>query len=109
MNRIAGNILKIATELVFDREITFIRDDGTDQQALNQLHYELQSYVDRIRHNEGIPTCTLRIDDDNMMRVMVGVTDHEAKDAILNAVSDQARALSHKYGIRIAARENNGQ
>ena len=101
MNRVARELLVIARKLVFDEDILFIRDDKTDDRVFNQIYHDLQAQLDRIRRNEGVETFTGRRDDGSAMELSVGVSEHEAKDAIVKHIKVKAKALGRKYGVRV--------
>jgi hypothetical protein len=75
-----------------DVELEF-RRDGLDSHAMNNLHAQVQGLIETIRCNEGLRTTVVRSDDDQVMRLGIGISDHEQKQAILQGVASKAKML----------------
>lgn len=97
---LARELLAVARELVYDVDLLFLRD-GVDGSTLNAIHSELTKYVDRVRSNEGFDVFSGRSDSDMGMRVCIGITDHEHKDAIIREVRGHAEKLANRMGVRM--------
>lgn len=99
MNRIAGELLKIAAEI--NPQVTVVFDrKGAQERDLTQIQIEMQRFVSSIRRNENLESILSREDDNDTMRLSIGFTDHESKAAIVREVKHLADRLAHKSGIK---------
>ena len=99
MKRFAEEILRIAKailriELVFNRDEEKIND-------INRIHREIVNLLDRIRQNEDLETYINRTDDCEKMSLEIGISDHEAIDAIVKELVELAEKLSKKYEVKM--------
>ena len=103
--RIARELLRMAREVAEgvppQLRMTFERSDEVDKKEYNNVHFELQRFVATVRGNEDLKAEMTRIDDDEAMTLMVGFSNHEARDAIVEALEKQARKLAKKAGMKL--------
>ena len=104
-NIIANRLVKMARKLVFDEDIIFVRSADTNDHVLNQIYHDIQSFLDRVRRNEGVETYTGRRDNGSAMEISIGVTDHEAKKAILRDTIKHAEKLGRRFDVKVVANE----
>jgi phenylpyruvate tautomerase PptA (4-oxalocrotonate tautomerase family) len=76
------------------------RQDGVEKWAFNEVHFEIQRLLDRIRQNEGMDTFLLRKDSEDAMVIEVGFSDHGAKRAIIRELTTKASNAANCYGIK---------
>ena len=78
--------MKVDMVLEFDK-------DGRDAHDMRSLYGHIQLLIDTIRENEGLKTMMLRDDDDKVMKIGIGLSDHEAKSDILKHIREKAMRL----------------
>ena len=100
MEMIARELLKVAKAVV-RTEMTFERSPKADNSRMNVIHYEVSRFLDAIRGNEKLETFVNREDDDKVMTLKVGISDHEAVKAIAQKITDLAEGVADKYDIRM--------
>lgn len=99
--RLAQEIEQEANCLVpFLVSIQIPRQDGVEKWAFNEVHFEIQRLLDRIRQNEGIDTFLLRKDSADDMVIEIGFSDHGAKGAIIRELMSKASNAANSYGIK---------
>ena len=99
MRVIAEEILRIAKSLT-RIELVFTR--GEDQSGdINRIHREIVTLLDRIRGNENLETSVNRVDDSEEMRLEIGISDHEAIDAIVKELVELAEKLAKKNEVKM--------
>lgn len=66
---------------------------------------KIESFLSQLRNNEGLDSFVHRKDDQDKMTILIGVSDHEAKDAIVKALWKRAEREAGNAGIRIWTKE----
>ena len=99
MNRIASDILRVATELMPRIRATFERTDKIEERDLNNISSDIQRFVATLRKNERIEALVSRRDDDKVMEVSVGFSDHEAMNGIIRSLKEMLEKIGKKTGI----------
>lgn len=87
MRRIVSQLLQLAAELSPDVKIVV---DGEDQKERDSFVSALQSFLNRIHRNEGIVISVSRIDEVGVTTLNIGISEHEAKEAIIEALLKRA-------------------
>jgi hypothetical protein len=100
MSRTSRWLTRLAEEILPQVRMTFERKEGKDR-GLNSLCFELQKFVSTVRSNEELKTSFSRIDDEDGMVLMVGMSEHEEREAIARAIRKQARKLAKKEGLKV--------
>jgi hypothetical protein len=72
---------------------------GEDDDLLNQICTSVEVFLDRIRRNEHLRAVYVREDDDDKVVLNMGVSEHESKKAILEAILAMARKLAEKNDL----------
>jgi len=101
MNRMAGDLLRIASELLPQIKATFARDEKIEERVFNSIHFDIQRFVSTLRKNESLECLVSRRDDDRAMEITVGFTDHEAISGIVKSMGDMLRKLGKKSGVKV--------
>jgi len=104
---IEGRILRIA-EAVSRLDLSFKRDPEADEDKLNIICKEVNNLVDRIRRNESLESFVNRTDDDENMILEVGLSDHEAIEAIVEEIVDTAEKLAKKHEFEMSKEVRKG-
>ena len=104
MKRVARDICKLARDLVFDADIKLVRGDVEDYK-LRKVFSEVHSFLDKVRKNEDIEIYTACRGGDNEMEISIGLTDHEAKEAILRDAIKKIEKYGKRMGIEVIAKE----
>lgn len=100
---IAGELSRIAEILDFDTEVYFSEVSKEEHVAVRYFCAEMQAEMDRIRANEGIQTVMQRQDGlDGSVSISIGVSEHEAKDAILSHLKNKAKRVCNSLGVKTA-------
>jgi len=76
-----------------------------DAKKRNTLAKTIENFIGQIRQNEEIETFIHRRDDAEKMTMLIGLGDHEAKDAIVKALWKRAEREAGNAGIRIWTKE----
>jgi hypothetical protein len=92
--------MRLAEEILPQVRMTFERKEGKDKE-LNSIHFELQRFVSTVRSNEELKTSFSRVDDDDGMTLMVGLSEHEEMEAIAREIRKQAKKLAKKAGLKV--------
>lgn len=100
MKMIAAELLKLA-KTVLRTEMTFIRSPKSDNNKMNVVHYEVSRFLDTVRRNEDLTTFVNRKDDEKVMKLEVGISDHEAIDAIAREVVELAEKVARRNEIEM--------
>ena len=101
MNRIASDLMCIASGLLPRIRATFVRTPKIEDRDLNQIHFDIQRFVSTLRKNEELECLVSRRDDDKMMEVTIGFTDHEAMQGIVSSIAEMLQKLGRKSGIKV--------
>jgi hypothetical protein len=102
--RLAESLVAIADDLVTDVTLTFERE-GNDG-SLDMAFRDIQGFMEKVRQNEGLDSFCLRRDSSDEMEVRLGLSDHEAKEAIVGAIQTKAEKLARRMGIRLKGMES---
>lgn len=100
MNRIANDLMRLASELLPRIMVTFTRTPKIEDRDLHSIHFDIQRFVSTLRKNEGIECFVARRDDDQVMEIVVGFTDHEAMKGILASMTEMLEKLGKKTGVK---------
>ena len=93
-------ILAVANDVIPGRAtLTILRQDGIEKWAYNDVHFEIQKFLDRIRQNEGMDTFLMRKDSSEAMQLEIGFSDHESMGAIVRELTHKASNISKRHGI----------
>jgi len=95
------SLLRIAEEIMPQTRIVFKRQQGADASTYNSICSELMRFVDTVRGNEGLVTQFARLDDGDEMTLLVGLSNHEARAAVVRALEKQAKKLGKRKGIEV--------
>ena len=76
-----------------------------DPKKRNSLASKIEHFLGQIRNNEGIETFIHRRDEPDKMTILIGVSDHEAKDAIVKALWKRAEREAGNEGVSIWTKE----
>ena len=96
MIRLARELLRVADDLMTDLVFVYDKDEWPDERVLDDFFWTISSYVARIQRNEDVRSFVSRHDDERFMRIRVGLGDHEAKDAIMDAIKKKADRMVKK-------------
>lgn len=99
MKRLAEEILRVA-KAILRIELTFERDEEKAND-INKIHREVVNLLDRIRQNENLETFVDRTDDKEKMSLEIGISDHEAIDAIVKELVELAEKQANKYDVKM--------
>ena len=100
MKRLAEEILRIAKVLT-RIELVFTRDGDDKNNDINKVHREIVTLLDRIRQNEDLETFINRTDDPDEMVLEIGISDHEAIEAIVKELVELAEKLAKKHEVKM--------
>ena len=101
MKAIAAELLRLAKGMT-KKKMTFLRSPKVEDSKMNSVQYEVSRLLDTIRRNESIEsTFVNRSDDDKSMTLEVGISEHEAVDAIVREIIDVAEKVCDKNGIKM--------
>ena len=101
MNRIARDIMRIATELLPRIIVTFKKSKDVDERELNNVHVDIQRFVSTLRKNEQIEAFVTRMDNDAVMSITVGFSDHEAMKGIVESMTEMMHKIGKKTGLKV--------
>lgn len=101
MDRIANDLLRIASELLPRIQVTFTRTPKIEERDLNSVHFDIQRFVATLRRNEEIESLVSRRDDNKVMEITVGFTDHEAMAGIVESMKSMLQKLGKKSGMTV--------
>jgi hypothetical protein len=99
MIRTARELVRLAEDILRRTSIVVPRKEGIKPVVYNEIHSEVNRFLDRVRRNEGLSTSLARVDTDFGMLLEVGFTDHEAKEAISREVEQLVARKAKKFGI----------
>jgi hypothetical protein len=98
---VAKELVRIAEGLSVDTELVLSDVGKDDSMDIRRLCAEIQSEMDRIRHNEGVETFMSRTDTEDGVRISIGVSDHEAKEAIVDHLKSRADRFCRGLGVKV--------
>ena len=98
---IVESLMRLAAEMQPQLVLRFLRSDDVEKKEYNNVHFELQRFVATVRENEGITATVTRTDDEDAMTLEMGFSEHEAREAIVEAARKQAKKLAKKAGIEL--------
>ena len=101
MNRIAKDLMDIAKELMPRIRVTFTRTPDIEERDLNAVHFDIQRFVSTLRKNEEIESFVSRRDDDKVMEITIGFTDHEAMSGIVDGMEEMLNKIGRKTGLKV--------
>ena len=98
MRELAAKMLDAASELSAD--VVIIAKDADDDK-LTMVAKRIESFLGQIRVNEHLETFMHRRDEPGQMTLLIGMSDHEAKGAIVKALEKKATREAHRDGVTI--------
>ena len=98
MRDLAAKLLDAAAELSSDVMVV-VKDE--DSKKRDSLVARIEQYLFRIRNNEDIRTFVHRRDEPGKTTMLIGLDDHEQKDAITRALWTQAEKDAGNAGMQI--------
>ena len=98
MRRLVAQLRYLAAELSSD---VMVVCEEPDPQKRDTIAARVQNYLYQIRKNEGLQTFVHRRDDPDKMTMVIALSDHEAKDAIVKAIWNRAEREAGSAGVRI--------
>lgn len=98
---IAKELIRIAEGLTTDADLVISEVGKDDAMSIRKFCAELQAEMDRIRQNEGVDTFMSREDTLDGVRISIGVSDHEAKDAIIEHLKKKMGQLCKGMGVKV--------
>jgi hypothetical protein len=101
MNRIANDLMRIASELLPRIKVTFTKTPNKDDRDMNSIHSDIQRFVCTLRKNEQLEAFVNRMDDDDVMEITIGFTDHEAMDGIVDGMKDMINKIGRKMDMKV--------
>ena len=99
MDMIASEIVRIAANLLPRIKVSFPRTPKTEERDLNSISFDVQRFVSTLRRNEQIEALVSRRDDDQVMEITVGFSDHEAMQGIIKSMKEMLEKLGKKSGL----------
>jgi len=99
--RLSDELLRIAGEISPQVRLTFSRSSKVEDKDYNSIHFEIQRFVDTVRRNEELQSVVERIDDDEEMVLLIGVSDHEEREAIVRELGTLAKKLARKFELKV--------
>lgn len=101
MDRIASDLLRIASELLPRIRVTFQKTPKVEDRELNSAHFDIQRFVSTLRKNEEIECFVNRRDDDKVMEITIGFTDHDQMSGIVRGMKEMLEKLGRKSGMKV--------
>ena len=101
MNRIAKELMLIASEILPRIKVTFKKTPKIEERDLNSIHMDIQRFILTLRKNEALESNVSRRDDDNVMEITIGFTDHEQMEGIIDGIDELIRKLGRKSDIQV--------
>jgi len=101
MNRIASDLLGVATDLMPRIKGVFEKNPDCEDREYNSINFEIQRFVSTLRANENLECFVFRRDDEEKMEITVGFTDHEAMQGIIENMCDMFKKIGKKNGIKV--------
>lgn len=100
IQEVANAMNDVANSMIPGRAIiTVKRQDGVEKWAYNDVHFEVQKFLDRIRQNEHLDTFVTRKDSDDAMMLEVGFSTHDSMGAIVRELTQKASGICKRHGI----------
>lgn len=101
MGSMTRDLLRIAAELLPRIKVTFTRTPKTEERDLNSIHFDIQRFVSTLRKNEEMECFVSRRDDDDVMEITVGFSDHEAMKGIVESMDEMLKKIGKKTGLKV--------
>jgi hypothetical protein len=101
MNRIASELIFLASELLPRITATFTRDAKVEDRDLSSIQMDIQRFVSTLRKNEDLECFVTRRDDDKVMDITIGFTDHESMKGIIDGMETMLKKLGKRFGIDV--------
>jgi len=98
---IARKLIRISKDILLRTSLIFQDSDKTEEKGRNDAHFEIQRFVDRVRRNEKLETFLNRRDEGKSMKLEIGLSDHEAVEAIVREILDIAKKLAKKHDMEM--------
>jgi hypothetical protein len=93
-------MFKILTSAELSSDIMVVVKDD-DPKKRDILSAKIENFLYKIRNNENIRTFVHRRDEQGKTIILIGLDDHEQKDAIIKALSKRAEKEAGIQGIQI--------
>jgi len=100
MDMIASEIVRIAANLLPRIKVSFPRTPKTEERDLNSISFDVQRFVSTLRRNEQIEALVSRRDDDEVMEITIGFSDHEAMQGIVKSLKEMLEKLGKKSKMK---------
>ena len=100
-SKMASDLMLIASELLPRIKATFEKSDKLDDRTMNSIHMDIQRFVATLRKNEDLECFVTRRDDDKVMEITIGFTDHESMKGIVDGMKTMLKKLGKKSGIDV--------
>jgi hypothetical protein len=97
----AASILQVASELLPRITATFTRTPKIEERDLSAIQMEVQRFVGTLRKNEDLECFVTRRDDDKVMEITIGFTDHESMKGIVDGMKTMLKKLGKRSGIDV--------
>lgn len=105
MDRIARELMRIASELLPRLKVTFTKTSKIEDRDLNSTHVDIQRFVSTLRKNEELEAFVMRRDDDKVMEITIGFTDHKEMAGIVSGMNEMIRKIGKKMNIKVNIEE----
>jgi len=102
MRGLAAKLVDAAADLT--SEVVVVVDDD-DPRKRDGVAARVEGYLYRIRNNEEMRTFVHRRDEPGRMTMLIGLGDHDEKDAIAKALETRAVSEGGRAGVRVWTRE----
>lgn len=101
MNMIASEIMAVAEDMKPRIRATYKRSDKIEERDLHSIHFEIQRFLNTMRDNEKLESFLLRRDDEKVMELSIGISDHEAMKGILEKLEELMNKLGKKNNVKV--------
>jgi len=98
MREIVAKLIHAAQELEAD-VLVVIKD--ADVRRMNSVVSRIESFLGLIRKNEKFESIFHRRDEEGKVSLLIGLSDHKEKDAIIKALLKRAEREAGRDGVQI--------
>jgi len=99
--KLADSLIQLAEEIQPQLRLTFYRRDDVDKKEYNNIHFEMQKFIATMRDNENMESVVARIDDDKAMVLLIALSEHDAMDGIVEALTKMAKKLAKNADLKL--------
>jgi hypothetical protein len=100
-NRIANDLILLASELLPRIRATFQKSDKLDDRTMNSIQGDIQRFVTTLRGNEELECFVSRRDTSEVMEITVGFTDHEAMQGIVSSMKSMIEKIGKRFDAKV--------